>query len=132
MASVHFFEYYCKCGKFLFNNGDIVFSSALFGRNYMFVLRPMHTMTHRMNIKLIRPNNAKCNFCNRNLGAFVYGTFDGKDTVKFCRHLIVKRKVNLDIYRLVDESSELMMDEYGYNFVAQKDVVIPIKRSRIQ
>lgn len=132
MATDYFVEYYSKCGKFLFNNGDIVFSSSLFGRNYIFVGRPMHTMTHRMNIKLIRPNIAKCGFCNRNLGAFVHGTFERKDAVRFCRHLIVKRKVNLDIYRLVDESGQLMKDEYGYNFVAQKDVVIPIKRSRNQ
>lgn len=128
MGSVHFLEYYCKCGKFLFNNGDIVQSTtSSHGWNYIFVDRESDLSKNRMNIDLIPQNFAKYGSCNRSLGTSVFGNHREKDKIRFDIHLITRCKVNIDIYRVVDEFNAMVANHFEINMVKEKPKVFPLK-----
>lgn len=105
MACVKYFEYFCgTCDELLIKNCDIVDSTSLWNKTYIFVKR--ETDINRK-VHVVGSNILKCVNCHTSLGGMVYRTLYGEDDlVRFCRHLLNRRTVEITIYRNVDETSE--------------------------
>lgn len=104
-ASVHFFQYFCECGQYLFNNGDIMNSTKLFDRTYIFV---EYFENLQQNVHILRGNVVMCLKCNRCLGGAIYRGFIGQtDVFRFCGHQIFRKKTYLDEYRIINIDENL-------------------------
>lgn len=97
------------------------------GWNYIFVERESDLSKNRMNIDSIPPNFAKFGSCKRNLRAFVFDNHREKDKIRFGRHLVTRCKVNIVIYRVVDEFNAVIANHFEINMVKEKPKVFPFK-----
>lgn len=111
MAAVEFFEYYCICGQYLFRNCDILENTVSIHTSYIFVdLKDVPIYYKRNNV-------AKCNSCHSSIGGFCYLINKQCNTIRFCRHLIEKKKKRLYVYRVLDENGVIIPHEYEIKIV---------------
>lgn len=106
MAAIKYFEYLCKCGKYLFRNCDILENLVTATSNYIFV------DMKNLPIYWTRNNSAKCNNCHTPVGGFCHLIDKQRDTIRFCRHLIVRKTKRLYVYRVVDEDDKIIEGLY--------------------
>lgn len=106
MAAVEFYQYYCKCGKFLFNNCDILELTATTTRNYIFV------DIKDVPVYYLYNNSAKCMNCHISVGGFCHLIDKQRDTIRFCQHLIIRKIKRLYVYRVVDEGGNIIEGLY--------------------
>lgn len=118
MATVYYFEYFCRCGEFLFRNSDIEGSTLFFGRNNLFV--------DATAVKVYQGsrNTARCFQCNIPLGGML---FYPKAMVRFCAHLIQKRKITIAIHRVVDENGHFLANEYHNTMIVGNLTEMPLR-----
>lgn len=102
MAAVHFYEYLCKCGQYLFKNCDIIHSST----KYIFVDQK------NLPIYYTRNKSAKCNNCHMSVGGFCHLINVQRDTTRFCKHLIIRKTKRLCIYRVIDKNGFILPNEF--------------------
>lgn len=120
MASVLFYKYYCTCGEFLFVNSDIYSTSTLFSKYYIFIENRSD-----INIKIVGSNTATCETCYRPLGGVVHRQFNNQsDLIRFCGHLIHRRKVRLTIFSVIDENGVLIDGKFETKLIFGKAEVV--------
>lgn len=108
MALVHFYKYFCACGQFLFSNAEIRSTSSLFTRFYVFIENRAD-----LNIRIFGSNGVRCGSCLRSLGGMVYLTYwNQPDQIRFCGHLLYRRKVVIAIQSVIDENGALVSGEF--------------------
>lgn len=128
MELAHYREYFCSCGVFLFNNGDIRNSTKYFGKNYIFVdERPqMEIIRRRLNIVC-------CKNCKTNLGTFLHhGDFWEKHTqIRFARHCILLRDVRINIFQ-IEVNRKTQQGVYQFGIKYGDKIKIPIGDNSIE
>lgn len=110
MASVHYYEYFCRCGEFLFHNSNIDSNCFTNKRHYIFVSKTTEVFKK---IYISGSNIVKCETCNSCVGGMVYKWFENKpDLIRLCGHLIERRKVQICIHRIQDADGSHVHGEY--------------------
>lgn len=99
MELAHYKEYFCSCGAFLFNSGDIRNSTMYFGKNYIFV--NYETENERPQMQRKGLNIACCMNCRTNLGTFIHhgDYWEGHTQIRFARHCILLRNVRINMFQ---------------------------------
>lgn len=98
-----FTEYFCECGHFLFNSGDIYDIHNWFGRYRFFVEK---TDKMELAVTVNHPNILRCKNCSKRLGSWVFRDYLGQsDLARFVGHFIQKRYVDLVRYSDTGEST---------------------------
>lgn len=112
MASIIFYQFYCRCGQFLFNSCDIFDSN----KDYIFVEENF------IKLKIfLTSTSVKCEICSSNLGGIVYRYPNLSNLVRFSRRALEREKNYLDIYRVIDEDGAIIHGEYELMLTGYKN-----------
>lgn len=113
MQCVYQFEdFFCKCGKFMFNTADV--SEEVRGEDFHFFwLKPQRDRAQNTILfdRIRRDgfsNSARCTFCSRIIGYFVFPFAPELEFIRFHARLLVMRKVCI-----VKNNSDEHSLEYG-------------------
>lgn len=106
MAAVEFYEYFCKCGQYLFRNCDIIDNTLSQHVNYIFV------DSKDVTVRIIYNNAVKCKNCFTSLGGFCHLINENRDSIRFCRHKLIRKEKRIYVHRVVDEDDKIILGSY--------------------